>query len=144
MISEITNTGTDMTRTFLYLCTYLCVNHVYSWCSPKTYLSMKPSSYCITSVERRRKVYYDVACRSKEEDSDSTSDEIDLIVEPKAAEYGVSYIGGDPCGSKYNNDPFDTQVTKPGMPDDMKMRIKALAEQKKKSMRKSNAQNDSS
>lgn len=34
--------------------------------------------------------------------------------EPKA-EYGVSYIGGDPCGSKYNDDPFDAQVQKPGM-----------------------------
>ena len=33
--------------------------------------------------------------------------------QPKA-EYGVSYIGGDPCGSKYNDDPFDVQVTKPG------------------------------
>jgi hypothetical protein len=30
------------------------------------------------------------------------------------AEYGVSYIGGDPCGSKYNDDPFDVQVQKPG------------------------------
>ncbi len=48
---------------------------------------------------------------------------------PKA-EYGVSYIGGDPCGSKYNSDPFDTKVTKPGMPDDMKARIQALAEKK--------------
>lgn len=33
--------------------------------------------------------------------------------QPKA-EYGVSYIGGDPCGSKYNDDPFDVQVQKPG------------------------------
>lgn len=48
---------------------------------------------------------------------------------PKA-EYGVSYIGGDPCGSKYNDDPFDTQVQKPGMPDDMKARIQALVDKK--------------
>ena len=34
-------------------------------------------------------------------------------VQPKA-EYGVSYIGGDPCGSKLNDDPFDTQIQKPG------------------------------
>ena len=34
-------------------------------------------------------------------------------VQPKA-EYGVSYIGGDPCGSKLNDDPFDTRVQKPG------------------------------
>lgn len=50
--------------------------------------------------------------------------------QPQTSEYGVSYIGGDPCGSKYNDDPFDAQVTKPGMPDDMKARIKALAHKK--------------
>mmetsp|Transcript_1455 Transcript_1455/g.2212 ORF Transcript_1455/g.2212 Transcript_1455/m.2212 type:complete len:111 (+) Transcript_1455:60-392(+) len=47
-----------------------------------------------------------------------------------STEWGVSYIGGDPCGSKYNNDPFDTE-SKPGFPDDMKSRIEALAEKKK-------------
>ena len=50
-------------------------------------------------------------------------------VQPKA-EYGVSYIGGDPCGSKYNDDPFDAQIQKPGMPDDMKARIQALVDKK--------------
>jgi hypothetical protein len=55
----------------------------------------------------------------------------DDVQEPKAAaEYGVSYIGGDPCGSKYNNDPFDSQVQKPGMPEDMKARIQALVDKK--------------
>jgi len=49
---------------------------------------------------------------------------------PQTSEYGVSYIGGDPCGSKYNDDPFDAQVTKPGMPNDMKARIQALADKK--------------
>lgn len=48
--------------------------------------------------------------------------------------YGVSYIGGDPCGSKYNNDPFDASNKedsfKPGLPDDMKDRIAALAAKK--------------
>jgi hypothetical protein len=48
------------------------------------------------------------------------------------AEWGVSYIGGDPCGSKYNDDPFDSKPSKPGFPDDMKARIEALAEQKKR------------
>ena len=46
-------------------------------------------------------------------------------------EYGVSYIGGDPCGSKYNDDPFDVKPSKPGFPDDMKARIEALAEKKR-------------
>lgn len=49
-------------------------------------------------------------------------------------EWGVSYIGGDPCGSKYNNDPFDTKPSKPGFPDDMKARIEAIAEAKRKEM----------
>ena len=47
-------------------------------------------------------------------------------------EWGVSYIGGEPCGSKYNNDPFDTKPSKPGFPDDMKARIEAMAEAKRK------------
>lgn len=51
--------------------------------------------------------------------------------------YGVSFMGGDPCGSKYNDDPFDeTKEKKPGIPEDMKARITALAEQKKKVMEK--------
>ena len=47
--------------------------------------------------------------------------------------FGVSYIGGDPCGSKYNSDPFDASkenAFKPGFPDDMKARIAALAAKK--------------
>jgi hypothetical protein len=47
---------------------------------------------------------------------------------------------GDPCGSKYNNDPFEdvnaanddaTRVQKPGLPDDMKARIQALVDENK-------------
>ena len=65
------------------------------------------------------------------------SSEPDIVnidnVEPQAV-YGVSYIGGDPCGSKYNDDPFDAaaQITKPGMPDDAKERIRLLAEKMKR------------
>lgn len=52
--------------------------------------------------------------------------------EESEVEWGVSYIGGDPCGSKYNTDPFhvDNDVQKPGMPDDMKARIAAMAEKR--------------
>ncbi|KAL7526113.1 hypothetical protein ACHAWF_001634 [Thalassiosira exigua] len=56
----------------------------------------------------------------------------DTKEEPTAV-YGVSYIGGDPCGSKYNDDPFDASKEnsfKPGLPDDMKDRIAALAAKK--------------
>jgi len=56
-------------------------------------------------------------------------------VEPRAV-YGVSYIGGDPCGSKYNDDPFDAAAAqggaRPGMPDDAKERIRLLAEKMKR------------
>lgn len=52
--------------------------------------------------------------------------------EKPEVEWGVSYIGGDPCGSKYNSDPFDVNndVQKSGMPDDMKARIAAMAEKR--------------
>jgi hypothetical protein len=53
-------------------------------------------------------------------------------------QWGVSYIGGDPCGSKYNDDPFDVQGQKPGMPDDMKARIQALVDQKQQQEEKEN------
>ena len=60
--------------------------------------------------------------------------------ESQSASFGVSYIGGDPCGSKYNNDPFDAtkeEAFKPGFPDDMKDRIAALAAKKLKEQKNS-------
>ena len=64
-------------------------------------------------------------------------------VKPKA-EYGVSYIGGDPCGSRYNDDPFDASesIDKPGMPEDMKERIRLLAEKYKKKKKKEEITSD--
>ena len=61
-------------------------------------------------------------------------------------EYGVSYIGGDPCGSKYNDDPFDAASNRaavsPGFPIDMKKRIEALAEQIKQKQENNNNNNN--
>lgn len=74
----------------------------------------------------------------KLDDADSSSDSIvskeDKNGQGKESEqnWGVSYIGGDPCGSKYNDDPHDNKPSKPGFPDNMKARIEALAEQKRK------------
>ena len=71
---------------------------------------------------------------STDDEPQSQADIVNMDnVEPQAV-YGVSYIGGDPCGSKYNDDPFDAaaQITKPGMPDDAKERIRMLAEQMKR------------
>ena len=76
------------------------------------------------------------AANSKDDDDskDSTIVNIDNV-EPRAV-YGVSYIGGDPCGSKYNADPFDAAAqsdsSRPGMPDDSKERIRLLAERMKR------------
>ena len=76
------------------------------------------------------------AANSKDDDDskDSTIVNIDNV-EPRAV-YGVSYIGGDPCGSKYNDDPFDAAAqsdsSRPGMPDDAKERIRLLAERMKR------------
>jgi hypothetical protein len=75
----------------------------------------------------------DAAANSKD-DKDSNIVNIDNV-EPRAV-YGVSYIGGDPCGSKYNDDPFDAAArsdsSRPGMPDDAKERIRLLAERMKR------------
>ena len=74
---------------------------------------------------------------STDDDARQPQSQADIVimdnVEPQAV-YGVSYIGGDPCGSKYNDDPFDAaaQITKPGMPDDAKERIRLLAEKMKR------------
>ena len=67
----------------------------------------------------------------------------DLDSDKPEIEWGVSYIGGDPCGSKYNNDPFDKKPSdKPGLPDDMKARIAALAEKKLREEQEKNNLND--
>ncbi|CAB9502878.1 expressed unknown protein [Seminavis robusta] len=65
--------------------------------------------------------------------TDEENDSRVEIVEDESYEpqYGVSFIGGDPCGSKYNTDPHDVKVEKPGMPDSMKARIQALADKRK-------------
>ena len=67
---------------------------------------------------------------ANKKDSDELSTELDQ--QEYVPFYGVSYIGGDPCGSKYNNDPFDatSESSKPGLPDSMKDRIAALAAKK--------------
>ena len=66
---------------------------------------------------------------ASDSDSDSESDSggTDGDQEAPDPRYGISYIGGDPCGSRYNDDPHDAKVERPGMPDDMKARIEAMA-----------------
>ena len=75
---------------------------------------------------------------TKEQDSvDSRSSPPQSNSKELEQEWGVSCIGGDSCGSKYNDDPFDAASTKPGLPDNMKARIEAMAEQKLKEAAKS-------
>ena len=45
--------------------------------------------------------------------------------EAEEERFGVSYIGQDVCGSKYNDDPFGEQKDKPDAWALMKMRIRA-------------------
>ncbi len=69
--------------------------------------------------------------KKSDEDHDLIKDSTEK--DSSSASYGVSFIGGDPCGSKYNDDPFDATkeaAFKPGFPDDMKARIEALAAKK--------------
>lgn len=87
------------------------------------------SNNSILSIQSNR---FSLLISFQSKESEIYIDEEDI--QPKV-EYGVSYIGGDPCGSKYNTDPFDVKVTKPGMPDDMKSRIQALANKKIKAMK---------
>jgi len=112
---------------------FLLFKGVHSWSSTNFAVGYHHHRKCIDTRGSRIVV---AAKESLENDGDVNVNldvDIDETTEkPFKAEYGVSYIGGDPCGSKYNDDPFDAQVTKPGMPDDMKARIKALAEKKKK------------
>ena len=77
------------------------------------------------TIIHRKITWRKVFASSPDEMSDTTSD-------ADSVEWGVSYIGGDPCGSKYNDDPFDAskEIAKPGMPDSMKARIADLAEKK--------------
>ena len=43
-------------------------------------------------------------------DEKSSTTDTSNKTDEEQREWGVSYIGGDPCGSKYNTDPFDAQV----------------------------------
>ena len=103
---------------------------------PTSYFSPKSRSFAFHSKNHlnAEKNKNPTTTTNSEEEADSSSDSTtmqdddDTVNEIK---WGVSYIGGDPCGSKYNDDPFDKNPSdKPGFPDDMKARIEALAKQK--------------
>ena len=44
---------------------------------------------------------------------------------------GMSFMGGDPCSSPYNDDPFDELDAKPDAMAELKRRVKALEEARK-------------
>ena len=101
----------------------MCIDHLWAW-SPPMYLYQQSS-------RQGRLIFL-----ATHEGEDGESDKIfqDNTNQQSTAVYGVSYIGGDPCGSKYNDDPFDATSTgesfKPGLPDNMKDRIEAMAARK--------------
>mmetsp|Transcript_8735 Transcript_8735/g.14540 ORF Transcript_8735/g.14540 Transcript_8735/m.14540 type:complete len:178 (-) Transcript_8735:96-629(-) len=49
-------------------------------------------------------------------------------------EWGVSYIGQDVCGSKYNDDPFDESEDKPDAWTLFSEKVKKIAEKKRREM----------
>lgn len=105
-------------------CTVIAIA-VYSNCE-------KAASWCTTSITQLNHKAAVLRSSKRDDTSDASADPISKILDnaPSSASFGVSYIGGDPCGSKYNDDPFDaheTDVGKPGMPEEMKDRIAAMA-----------------
>ena len=98
----------------------MCIDHLWAW-SPPMYLYQQSS--------RHRRLIFLATHEDGEPDKIIFQDNTN---QQSTAVYGVSYIGGDPCGSKYNDDPFDasTEEFKPGLPDNMKDRIEAMAARK--------------
>ena len=79
----------------------------------------------VFSVDRMAK---NSVTRSSKGGSSGQEEEAEMT-KSSEPQWGASYIGGDPCGSKYNNDPHSMEITKPGMPEDMKARIQRKAEE---------------
>jgi hypothetical protein len=85
------------------------------------------------SHQQRRKPFLHILFATEKDSPKKDTDDANT-------EWGISYIGGDPCGSKYNEDPFsgsNNKSFKPGFPDDMKARIEALAKKRKEMEEKS-------
>jgi hypothetical protein len=90
-------------------------------------IAFSPYPYPLRRTTRQLHVTLFGSDEPAPDNTEASSSSKTTTTEPQ---WGVSYIGGDPCGSKYNDDPFDVQGQKPGMPDDMKARIQALVDQK--------------
>ncbi len=50
---------------------------------------------------------------------------------PEDDQWGQSFIGQDVCGSKYNDDPFSEQGSKPSAWDEMKRRIDRIEQMRR-------------
>ena len=124
-------------RTTIFL-TIILAGRCYSnaWISP-TVTGIRAARTTTHGVAMKRRPFAKLCAEkgdgttaaNQRDDGDTISD--DESDNETTVEWGVSYIGGDPCGSKYNSDPFDKKPSdKPGMPDSMKARIEALAQKK--------------
>ena len=113
----------------LALCAFLlCVVSLKAWAPLHLHHSSRQPALSCRGPRPQSTITFALADDEGKEElvQDNTNEE-------STAVYGVSYIGGDPCGSKYNDDPFDSSAEnsfKPGLPDDMKDRIAALAAKK--------------
>jgi len=116
-------------------CAIIIALSVSSNCDKATGWSTLPS---VTQLNHKTVALF----RSSKRNDASDDSSADPIAPPSTASFGVSYIGGDPCGSKYNDDPFDVHanddVGKPGMPEEMKDRIAAMAAEILKSQQPQN------
>eukprot|EP00956_Cyclotella_meneghiniana_P014597 scaffold21932_cov35-Cyclotella_meneghiniana.AAC.5 len=120
-------------------CAIIIALSVSSNCDKATGWSTLPS---VTQLNHKTvTLFRSSKCDDASDDSSADEDHI-APPPPSTASFGVSYIGGDPCGSKYNDDPFDVHanddVGKPGMPEEMKDRIAAMAAEILKSQQPQN------
>jgi hypothetical protein len=102
---------------------------------PTSYVSLESRTFANLNADKPK-----TTTANNKGDADDTISQ-DGVDNKPTVEWGVSYIGGDPCGSKLNSDPFDKNPSdKPGLPDDMKARIEVLAQKKLQEEREKNSQ----
>ncbi len=115
-----------------------CIGSLHAWSPDRCSQRAQVRSSCCRRERDRQQCSIDrfLAADDVSSGEQYVNAQVETSVEQsKEVVYGVSFIGGDPCGSKYNVDPFNDETNndnsfKPGLPDDMRERIAALAAEK--------------
>ena len=102
-------------------------NVVGAWCQPRVW-NIHPSQGQHIDTPTSRPTTK-IALSNNDDD---TPQPLPIKDNKEPAQFGVSYIGGDPCGSEYNTDPHDAQVEKPGMAAKLFSLLKARKAQKER------------